>query len=169
MLTAQQQDMADQHYRFAIWLAAKWSKIQDTVPREELEGIALIELCNAAAAYDPSRGSSFTHFAKHHINQILARTIKETRRHNRIEDQAVRKEEMTIKRKNAEYNVENKALGSELQDALDQLSPEHREILEECYIDKLSYKEIAFKHGLTVNQVKFILRCAKQQVRQKIA
>ena len=57
----------------------------------------------------------------------------------------------------------------ELRQAIEELPPRRKAIIIDYSFNRLSYKEIAIKYGLTVAQVKFALREARKTIRQKIA
>ena len=168
-LTAEQQALVTENINFAYYLANKWANKQKVIAKEDLDSIAREALCTAAMKYDPSRGCNFINFAKMCINHATAKSIRDKLRHDRIEAKVVAVEVAALKSKARKDILEDHLQYSALSDALDQTSEKEREILEDCYVSGLSYKEIALKHGITFNQVKFVLSRTKKQLCKKIA
>lgn len=168
-LTSEQQALVTDNINFAYYLANKWAKKQRVIIKEDLDSIAREALCTAAMKYDPSRGCNFINFTKMCINHAIAKSIRDKLRHDRIEAKVVSIEVAALKSKAKKDIIEDQLQFSALYDALDQMSEQEREILEDCYVSGLSYKEIALKHGITLNQVKFILSRTKKQLCKKIA
>lgn len=169
MLTAAQQKLVTDNINFAYYLVNKWVKKQRVIGKEDLDSIAMEALCTAAIQYDPSRGCNFINYTKMCINHAIAKSVRDKLRHDRVEAKVVSMEGAVLKSKATKDIVEDHLQCSALYDALDQMSEQEREILEDCYVSGLSYKEIALKHGISLNQLKFILLRTKKQLRKKIA
>jgi RNA polymerase sigma-70 factor (ECF subfamily) len=67
------------------------------------------------------------------------------------------------------HDYEQREQRASLSAALAHLAPEARIVLTLCYLEELSYKEIAQIRGMSVNTVKSHLRRAKAQLRHHLA
>ena len=168
MLNEAQQQLVTDNIKFAYYLANGWCNKQGVFDREELTSIVLEEFCKAADSFDPNRGCSFIRYAKHYVQHALINKIRDEISHRKIEDKANQLAANAIL-DDAHVAPENNAANMDLHDALDQLSEQHRAIIHDFYFNGISRKETALKHGITDNQLKFILSGIRQQLREKIA
>lgn len=70
--------------------------------------------------------------------------------------------------KSPESKVEQEAEGKIVQQAMEALSPEHREVLFLAFYEELPYQEIASRLGVPVNTVKTRIFYAKQQLKRTL-
>ncbi len=160
----------DAGMRLGISLMRKWSA---ALPQEELREIVDLALCEAAVHYCPERGTSFTTFLFYHLRGRLLALIK-----SRIIEQKVKHA--------AQTSVSNESLSASMRtpspeefllrqekrallaQALLQLEPVERIVLEELYFAGKKRSEISQTLGLPLPAFICLQKRALRHLREVI-
>ena len=163
MLTEAQQQLAENNYKYAFWVANRWVKKQDVITRDELEGIALEALCEATVVYNPDRGCNFINFSKMRINQAIIKALQA----NQSTPKTISELSYAVAGKTCDCNREIEKLN--LRCAIEELPQLQKDIVMDHYFNDLSRKEIALKYGISFNNVRHLLSVARDALKEKIA
>ena len=168
-LTAEQQALVTDNINFAYYLAHKWANQQRVIDRDDTTCIACEALCRAALLFDPDRGCGFLTFARRHINHTLTKAVRDKLVHDKIESNVAHLQKARLQEQAEKEWIGSSITDRELRQAIEELPPRRKAIIIDYSFNRLSYKEIALKYGLTIAQVKFALREARKTIRQKVA
>lgn len=168
MLTEEQQKLITDNINFAYYLAHNWANKQRVIDRDDTTGIACEALCRAAVLFDPDRGCAFLTFARRHITHTLAKAVRDKLVRDKIDSNVAHLQKTMLQEQAEKELIDNRITDSELRQAIEELPPRRKAIIIDYSFNRLSYKEIALKYGLTIAQVKFALREARKTIRQKV-
>jgi RNA polymerase sigma factor for flagellar operon FliA len=150
--------------------------------RDDLVSWGMIGLVNAARAYDPSRGTSFSTLACRAIERMLIRGVRREWDPDEANatlslDRLVREgddsgDRRFVEQLEADTNVENDIMKADLdetvREALDVLTPEQRQLIERRYFKQESVQDIAEDLGLTRQGVYSRERSIMRQLRSRL-
>lgn len=144
--------------------------------REEAEDLAQEAFIKVFRSIKSFRGeSSFQTWLYHVVSNVCRDALrKNSRRAEDYLDCAITTEKGEIKREVADWSlspeqvVESKELGEFLQSMINQLSPQHKEVIIMREIQDMSYEEIANELGCSLGTVKSRLSRARRSLREKI-
>ena len=150
--------------------------------RDDLVSWGMIGLVNAARAYDPNRGTSFSTLACRAIERMLIRGVRREWDPDEANatlslDRLVREgddsgDRRFVEQLEADTNVENDIMRADLdetvREALDVLTPEQRQLIERRYFKQESVQDIAEDLGLTRQGVYSRERSIMRQLRSRL-
>lgn len=148
-----------EHQDLACSIALKYR--DKGVPTEDLKQEALLGLIEAAGTFDPALGNQFSTHAsfriKKRVLEALTREGKTGLRASELDDGML-----------AELPAPEQQAGDDLQ--LPEAMPElEKRVLSLSYGEKLSFKEISIRLGLSVEKVKQLKQKALRRLRSMLA
>ncbi|MEM7200074.1 MAG: sigma-70 family RNA polymerase sigma factor [Planctomycetota bacterium] len=147
----------------AVWnLARRMSPTEQDA--EDAVQEVFVELWRAADRYDPSLGSELTFV----MTIARRRLIDRDRRRGRTVPTASLAEPEIIPDQPAEHPAEIADEASRVQDAMDRLRPEQREVLQMSLIQGHSHQQVAERTGLPLGTVKSHARRGLMRVREML-
>jgi RNA polymerase sigma-70 factor (ECF subfamily) len=154
----------DRHAAVAFGLALRM--LRDPAAAEEVVQDAFVSLWRRAAAYAPDRASVRTWL----LTMVRSRSIDRLRHVTAKESDSALDDEHELVAVSDTWRLASEAMRADaVRDALRDLPPEQRQILEWAYFGGLSQTEIAERTGIAVGTVKSRTRLALERLRRLLA
>ena len=154
----------EQTHRIVFTLIVRMTNSRQTA--EELTIDVFHDVWRRASAYDPAGGSVVGWI----INQARSRAIDRLRfehRKKRVND-SVENPRITTAANDPEQAAQVKEQIRVLENALEVLTPEERQVIESAFFAELTYKEVALKLNQPLGTVKTRIRSGLSKLRKKL-
>ncbi len=154
----------EQTHRIVFTLIVRITNSRETA--EELTIDVFYDVWRRASAYDPAGGSVVGWI----INQARSRAIDRLRFENRKKrvDNFLENPPITTAANDPEQACQVKEQNWVLQNALEVLTPEERQVIESAFFSELTYQEVAAKLNQPLGTVKTRIRSGLSKLRQKL-
>jgi len=154
----------EQTHRIVFTLIVRITNNRETA--EELTVDVFYDVWRRASAYDPAGGSVVGWI----MNQARCRAIDRLRFENRKKriNNYLENPLVTSAANDPHQAWHVKEQGQLLQDALEVLTPEERQVIESAFFSELTYQEVAAKLNQPLGTVKTRIRSGLSKLRQKL-
>src|SRR6266849_4644415 len=154
----------EQTHRIVFTLIVRITNSRETA--EELTVDVFYDVWRRASAYDPAGGSVVGWI----INQARSRAIDRLRFENRKKrvNNYLENTRITTAANDPEQACQVKEQNWVLQNALEVLTPEERQVIESAFFAELTYKAVALKLNQPLGTVKTRIRSGLSKLRQKL-
>src|SRR6266852_1076652 len=154
----------EQTHRIVFTLIVRITNNRETA--EELTIDVFYDVWRRASAYEPAGGSVVGWI----INQARSRAIDRLRFENRKKrvNNYLENPRITTAANDPEQSCQVKEQNWVLQNALEGLTPEERQVLESAFFSDLTYQEVAAKLNHPLGTVKTRIRSGLSKLRQKL-
>ena len=154
----------EQTHRIVFTLIVRITNNRETA--EELTIDVFYDVWRRASAYDPAGGSVVGWI----INQARSRAIDRLRFENRKKrvNNYLENPRITTAANDPEQACQVKEQNRVLQNALEVLTPEERQVIESAFFSELTYQEVAAKLNQPLGTVKTRIRSGLSKLRRKL-